>query len=111
MSNPGIKVLAARTSARLSTRMRTAGARTRLGRRPRRLTRVDALIRPAGACCRRRPVRKLALSTESAIVVAMFTITDRDAAVEFYTGALGWQVRTDVNWGGAVPPMFSINDP
>ena len=41
----------------------------------------------------------------------MFTITDRDAAVEFYTGALGWQVRTDVNWGGAVPPMFSINDP
>lgn len=37
--------------------------------------------------------------TEPAIAVAMFTITDQDSAVAFYTDKLGWEVRSDVSWG------------
>lgn len=37
--------------------------------------------------------------TEPTIAVAMFTITDQDSAVAFYTEKLGWEVRSDVSWG------------
>ena len=43
------------------------------------------------------------MSTEPAIAVAMFTITEQDAAVAFYTEKLGWEVRSDVSWGGEQP--------
>jgi catechol 2,3-dioxygenase-like lactoylglutathione lyase family enzyme len=35
----------------------------------------------------------------SNIGVAMFTVTDQDAALEFYTGKLGFEVRSDVRFG------------
>lgn len=39
------------------------------------------------------------MSSEADIAVAMFTVADQDSAIAFYTGTLGWAVRTDVNWG------------
>ena len=29
----------------------------------------------------------------------MFTVSDQDAALAFYTGTLGWEVRSDVRFG------------
>ncbi len=39
------------------------------------------------------------MSAETAIAVAMFTVSDQDSALAFYTGTLGWEVRSDVSWG------------
>jgi lactoylglutathione lyase len=38
-------------------------------------------------------------TTVSNIGVAMFTIADQDAAIDFYTRKLGWEVRADVPFG------------
>ncbi len=38
-------------------------------------------------------------ATKAAIATAMFTVADQDAAVAFYTGTLGWEVRSDVRFG------------
>ncbi|MDO7867054.1 VOC family protein [Nocardioides jiangxiensis] len=37
--------------------------------------------------------------TISKIAVAMFSVADQDAAVAYYTGTLGWEVRSDVSFG------------
>lgn len=38
-------------------------------------------------------------TTVSSIGVAMFTVSDQDAALAFYTGKLGFEVRADVRFG------------
>jgi catechol 2,3-dioxygenase-like lactoylglutathione lyase family enzyme len=38
-------------------------------------------------------------ATRAAIATAMFTVADQDAALAFYTGTLGWEVRSDVRFG------------
>lgn len=38
-------------------------------------------------------------TTVTGIAVAMFTVTDQDAALEFYTQKLGWEVRSDGRFG------------
>ena len=38
-------------------------------------------------------------ATKAAIATAMFPVADQDAALAFYTGALGWEVRSDVRFG------------
>jgi catechol 2,3-dioxygenase-like lactoylglutathione lyase family enzyme len=38
-------------------------------------------------------------TTLSNIGVAMFTVTDQDAAIAFYVGALGFEVRSDSRFG------------
>jgi lactoylglutathione lyase len=38
-------------------------------------------------------------TTVSNIGVAMFTIADQDAAIGYYTKALGWELRADVPFG------------
>ena len=38
-------------------------------------------------------------TTVSGIGVAMFTVADQDAALAFYTGKLGYEVRSDVSFG------------
>jgi lactoylglutathione lyase len=38
-------------------------------------------------------------TTVSNIGVAMFTVADQDAALDFYTGKLGWEVRSDMRFG------------
>jgi lactoylglutathione lyase len=38
-------------------------------------------------------------TTVSNIGVAMFTVADQDAALAFYTGKLGYEVRSDVRFG------------
>jgi catechol 2,3-dioxygenase-like lactoylglutathione lyase family enzyme len=38
-------------------------------------------------------------TTVSNIGVAMFTVADQDAALAFYTGKLGYEVRSDVSFG------------
>jgi lactoylglutathione lyase len=38
-------------------------------------------------------------TTISSIGVAMFTIADQDAAVAYYTRALGWELRADIPMG------------
>lgn len=35
----------------------------------------------------------------SDLTVAMFTVTDQDAALAFYTGKLGFEVRADMRFG------------
>ncbi len=44
-------------------------------------------------------VRSFAMTIPVSIAVAMFTVTDQDEAVAFYTDRLGWEVRSDVTWG------------
>lgn len=39
------------------------------------------------------------MSTHVDIAVAMFTVSDQDAAVTFYTETLGWELRSDISWG------------
>jgi len=39
------------------------------------------------------------MTTITKIATAMFTVSDQDAAVAFYTDKLGWEVRTDVSFG------------
>ena len=38
-------------------------------------------------------------ATKAAIATAMFPVADQAAALAFYTGALGWEVRSDVRFG------------
>jgi len=38
-------------------------------------------------------------TTISNIGVAMFTISDQDAAIDYYTNTLGWELRSDVPFG------------
>ena len=38
-------------------------------------------------------------ATTAAIATAMFSVADQDAALAFYTGTLGWEVRSDVRFG------------
>ncbi len=38
-------------------------------------------------------------ATTGSIATAMFTVSDQDAALAFYTGALGWEVRGDTRYG------------
>jgi catechol 2,3-dioxygenase-like lactoylglutathione lyase family enzyme len=38
-------------------------------------------------------------TTISNIGVAMFTIADQDAAIDYYTNTLGWELRADVPFG------------
>src|SRR4029079_7231633 len=38
-------------------------------------------------------------TTISSIGVAMFTISDQDAAIAYYTQTLGWELRADVPFG------------
>jgi catechol 2,3-dioxygenase-like lactoylglutathione lyase family enzyme len=39
-------------------------------------------------------------TTVANIGVAMFTVSDQDAALAFYTGKLGYEVRADIPFGG-----------
>lgn len=39
------------------------------------------------------------MTTIDKIAVAMFTVSDQDAAIAFYTDKLGWEVRSDVSFG------------
>ena len=38
-------------------------------------------------------------TTISDIQVAMFTIADQDAAIDYYTQTLGWELRADIPFG------------
>jgi catechol 2,3-dioxygenase-like lactoylglutathione lyase family enzyme len=38
-------------------------------------------------------------TTVSNLGVAMFTVADQDAAIAFYTGKLGWELRGDTTFG------------
>jgi predicted enzyme related to lactoylglutathione lyase len=38
-------------------------------------------------------------TTVTNLGVAMFTVRDQDAALAFYTGTLGWEVRSDIRFG------------
>src|SRR5919107_1613074 len=38
-------------------------------------------------------------TAKASIATAMFTVSDQDAALGFYTGQLGWEVRADVRFG------------
>ena len=38
-------------------------------------------------------------ATRADIATAMFSVSDQDAALAFYAGALGWEVRSDVRFG------------
>jgi catechol 2,3-dioxygenase-like lactoylglutathione lyase family enzyme len=39
------------------------------------------------------------MTTVNKLAVAMFTVSDQDAAVAFYTDKLGWEVASDVSFG------------
>jgi len=38
-------------------------------------------------------------TAKASIATAMFTVSDQDAALGFYTDRLGWEVRSDVRFG------------
>jgi lactoylglutathione lyase len=38
-------------------------------------------------------------ATKASLATAMFTVSDQDAALAFYTGKLGWEVRGDQVFG------------
>lgn len=38
-------------------------------------------------------------ATQATIATAMFPVSDQDAALAFYVGSLGWEVRSDVRFG------------
>jgi lactoylglutathione lyase len=38
-------------------------------------------------------------AAKASIASAMFTVSDQDASLAFYTGRLGWEVRADVRFG------------
>jgi catechol 2,3-dioxygenase-like lactoylglutathione lyase family enzyme len=39
------------------------------------------------------------MTTINSIATAMFSVSDQDAAVAFYTQKLGWELRSDVSFG------------
>ena len=62
-------------------------------------------------------------TTVTSIGVAMFTVADQDAAIAFYTGKLGFELRSDqafgpggeMRWGEVAPPgstaRLALNPP
>ena len=38
-------------------------------------------------------------AAKASLATAMFTVSDQDAALAFYTGRLGWEVRVDLRFG------------
>lgn len=38
-------------------------------------------------------------ASSASLTTAMFTVSDQDVALAFYTGPLGWEVRSDVRFG------------
>ena len=38
-------------------------------------------------------------ATKASLATVMFAVADQDAALAFYTGRLGWEVRADVRFG------------
>ena len=38
-------------------------------------------------------------ATQATLATAMFTVSDQDAALAFYTGRLGWELRGDTRFG------------
>ena len=38
-------------------------------------------------------------AVQASLATAMFTVSDQDAALGFYTDQLGWEVRSDVRFG------------
>lgn len=38
-------------------------------------------------------------STRASLATAMFSVRDQDASLAFYTGRLGWEVRSDARFG------------
>lgn len=38
-------------------------------------------------------------ATKASLTTAMFTVSDQDAALAFYAGRLGWEVRGDTRFG------------
>ena len=40
-------------------------------------------------------------ATKASLATTMFSVTDQDAALAFYTDRLGWEVRSDVRFGPA----------
>ena len=38
-------------------------------------------------------------ATKASLATAMFSVSDQDAALAFYTDRLGWEVRADVRFG------------
>ena len=38
-------------------------------------------------------------AAKASLATAMFTVSDQDAALAFYTGRLGWEVRSDTRFG------------
>ncbi len=38
-------------------------------------------------------------ATRASLATAMFTVSDQDAALAFYAGTLGWEVRSDTRFG------------
>ncbi len=47
----------------------------------------------------RLPGMTTTTATKASLATAMFTVSDQDAALAFYTGRLGWEVRTDLRFG------------
>jgi len=45
------------------------------------------------------PTGTASRTTVTTIGVAMFSVSDQDAAVAFYTGPLGWELRSDTTFG------------
>jgi len=39
------------------------------------------------------------MTTMTSIATAMFTVSDQDAAIAWYTERLGWEVRSDLSFG------------
>ena len=42
------------------------------------------------------------MTSINAIAVAMFTVSNQDDAIAFYTSKLGWELKSDVGWGDGV---------
>lgn len=39
------------------------------------------------------------MTSINSIAVAMFSVSNQDDAIAFYTNKLGWEVKSDVSWG------------
>jgi catechol 2,3-dioxygenase-like lactoylglutathione lyase family enzyme len=50
-------------------------------------------------------------TTVTNIGVAMFTVADQDAAIDFYTSKLGFEVRADMSFGGGAGRWVEVAPP
>jgi catechol 2,3-dioxygenase-like lactoylglutathione lyase family enzyme len=50
-------------------------------------------------------------TTISNIGVAMFTVADQDAAIEYYTKTLGWELRADIPFGDGAGRWVEVAPP